>query len=235
MITGARCVVQDVAKHYGARVGLRGVSFSVGSGEIVGVAGPNGAGKSTLARLLLGFAKPDAGRVEIDGLDARANRASHGVGYLPEEALPEWRCSPRHLLMLREPVHTTPSETLPVVSHLGIEPLLDRPLSQLSKGQRRMAMLAYALAGRSSLIILDEPDSGLDPDALDRLQAGIAYAAGQGSTVFVLSHNLDELERGCSRFLFVFRGGVVADLSRDEVREDSARATYRRLSRGDAS
>ena len=234
MTTGVRCLVDHVSKSYGPQPALRDVSFEVGGGEVVGVAGPNGAGKSTLARLLLGFAAPNAGRVDIGGLPAAVNRTRFGVGYLPEEAVPEWHCSVRELLALRGPAGGPGPGADPgaVARDLGVEPWMERPLAQLSKGQWRLTLLGYALGGLSPLIVLDEPDSGLDPDALDRLQAGIALAARHGSTVFVLSHNLDELERACTRFLFVFRGQVVADMARDALGRESARETYRRLSQG---
>ncbi len=232
MTSGVRCLVEHVSKSYGRHTALRDVSFEVGGGEVVGVAGPNGAGKSTLARLLLGFAAPNAGRVEVGGLPAVVNRTRFSVGYLPEEAAPEWHCSVRELLALRGSAVGPGAEAGAVAQDLGIAPLMDSPLAQLSKGQWRLTLLGYALGGLSPLIVLDEPDSGLDPDALDRLQAGIALAARHGSTVFVLSHNLDELERACSRFLFVFRGQIVADMARDALGRESARETYRRLSQG---
>lgn len=232
MATGARCVVRDVTKQYGAQRGVRDVSLEVGAGEVVGVAGPNGAGKSTIARLLLGFAQPDAGQVTIGNMPAHEFRQQFGVGYLPEEAKPGWRCTVGQLLALRTGSASEALRPLAIAEELGVTPWLNRRISKLSKGQWRMALLCYALSGSSPLIILDEPDSGLDPDALDRLQTGIGVAARHGSTVFVLSHNLDELERACSRFLFVFDGRIVADLTRDEVRQESARETYRRLSRG---
>ena len=232
MTTGARCVVHDVTKQYGTQRGVRDVSLEVGAGEVIGVAGPNGAGKSTMARLLLGFAQPDAGQVTIGGVPAHEFRQRFGVGYLPEEAKPGWRCTVGQFLALRAGGPSVTVGSLALAEELNVTPWLDRPIAKLSKGQWRMILLTYALSGPSPLIVLDEPDSGLDPDALDRLQTGITVATSHGSTVFVLSHNLDELERACSRFLFVFEGRIVADLTRDEVRQESARETYRRLSRG---
>ncbi len=214
-----------VEKTYGRKVALGPVSVALPEGSITGIAGPNGAGKSTFARLLCGFTLPTRGNVRIGAFDGREWRERHGIGYVPEELPKPWRCSVSALLRLRKPP----------VDHKGflrlaqyLDALGDRRLDTLSKGQWRLVLVGYALLTRPSLVVLDEPDSGLDPDALDYVAEALLWCARSGSTVVVLSHQLSELQRVCDSVLFVTAGKVVGSVTAAEVRTEGLRAHYAR-------
>jgi ABC-type multidrug transport system ATPase subunit len=222
MTSGLR--LHGVCLRYGNTDVLRDVSFSAAPGAVVGLVGPNGAGKSSLARVATGFTLPHSGTATMNGLDARTYRLRHGIGYAPEE-LPRpgsWRV--RTLFTMRggaggegagsdseTRARSGASTRARMLETLCIEPLLDRSVHTLSKGQWRAVLLAYAALGESRLIVLDEPDSGLDPGALDRLGAYVEILRGTGAVVLVLSHQLFELERTCDRVAFVRAGRIVSE------------------------
>ncbi len=220
-------VASGLSKNYGRTRAVVDVSVTVGRGEVLGLMGPNGSGKSTLARLLLGFSRPTEGTVTVDGLSARAFRRTRGVGFLPEELGRDLPVRGRDLLEVRVPM----SDASSVSEALELDPLLDKPLSQLSKGQWRRVLTAYALIGESELVVLDEPDSGLDVLALDGLQSAIRIASDRGAAVVILSHSLVELWRACGR-IGIMRDGemrTVCDIGGLDVEE--VRKLYREVAR----
>lgn len=198
---------------YGRNAALHGVELTVRAGETVGLIGPNGAGKTSIAKLATGFTLPTRGTVEVCGMAARLYRRRHGVGYAPEDLPRPWSCRVRQLLAMRaaDGHAGTASFDQAVLDTLGIGPLLERPIHTLSKGQWRAVLIAWAMLTCPALVVLDEPDSGLDPGALDRLVALLELARGAGMTVLVLSHQLFEVERTCGRVLFVNQGEIVAE------------------------
>lgn len=202
---------------------LDDVTLEAAPGERLGVAGPNGAGKSTLARLILGAAVPSAGVLRIDGLTPAAFRSRFGIGFLHEDGSRAWeRITPRDVLMLQEPADD-PIESHPLVSALRLAPLLDRGVATLSKGEWRACQAALALWTRPRLALLDEPESGLDPAAHERMRSAILWAAESGTTCVVFSHHLDLLVRTADRLVILARGRIrdivpVAAMSVADVR-----------------
>ncbi|HSJ23929.1 MAG TPA: ABC transporter ATP-binding protein [Longimicrobiales bacterium] len=203
---------RDVSLTYGSRTVLEGVSLHVAPGRVTGLVGPNGAGKTSIARLATGFTLPTAGQVTMDGLQARVSRMRRGVGYAPEELPRPGFGKVRALLDLR-PAETADQAAFAesVLQTLRVSELLDTPLTALSKGQWRVVLLAYAAQVCPRLLVLDEPESGLDPGALDRLAALVALARDAGAAVLLLSHQLYEVERTCDRVLFVRAGTIAAE------------------------
>ena len=196
----------------------------------MGLVGPNGAGKSTLARMILGFTKPDSGTISIDDLAPRVFRETRGVGYLPEETDRLFAFSGRELLATRFPDFAGS----PVVNALRIDDWLDKRMSSLSKGQWRRMLMAYAMIGDPEIVVLDEPDSGLDPLALDAFQAAVRVTAERGAAVIMLSHNLDEIRRACLRIGFVFNGRLAALENIEGLTTEEVRQLYRQSAEGSA-
>jgi ABC-type multidrug transport system ATPase subunit len=209
---------------------LDGITLTAAPGEVLGIAGPNGAGKSTLARVVLGAATPTGGHIRIDGLSPAIFRARHGIGFLAEDGSRAWeRITPRDLLRIGEEA-AGPIDDHPLGTILRLAPLLDRPIAHLSKGEWRACQAAFALRLRPRLAILDEPESGLDPAAHERMREAILWASTGGTTCVLLSHHLDLLVRTAHRLLVLVRGRmgdmiVPADLSVTEVRARYLAAT----------
>lgn len=220
-------VFESVVKRHGDLVALDRCNTVVPRGKVLGLAGPNGAGKSTFARLLLGFSLPSSGSVTVNGRDAVSHRLAEGVGYAPEEVGRPWRCTVREVLGLRVTNAGRTLEHDPVVAALGVASLLDKRVDRLSKGEWRLSVVAVALVGTPSLVVLDEPDSGLDPDALDRLGDAVRVALSCGATVVILSHNLDELQRLCHRIQIITRGTLGASFERAQFESGGMRQLSR--------
>lgn len=213
-------VATGLSKRYGRNPAVLNVSLTLGRGEVLGLMGPNGSGKSTLARLLLGFSTPDEGTVTIDGLPSREFRRTRGVGFLPEELGRDLPVRAGDLLEVR----VSALEAAAVVKALGLDNLLDASLTELSKGQWRRVLAAYALIGSPELVVLDEPDSGLDILALDGLQDAIRLTADRGAAVLLLSHSLDELRRVCTKVGIMRHGELkvvrdIGGMNTEEIRD----------------
>jgi ABC-2 type transport system ATP-binding protein len=227
-VTEAFVVATAVTKSYGIVRAVDGVALSLTRGSVVGIAGPNGSGKSTLARMLLGFSAPDDGSVTVDGITPTQYREANGVGFLREDGARGWdRLTPRQLITLREDaddaVVREASETLKLAA------LLDRPIGLLSKGQWRVCQLLYALSARPRFLVLDEPEAGLDPAALERLRSVVLTAAKGGATIVMLSHHLDEMALTVDRVLFMSQGKVRGEVDPRGRSAGELRADYSRL------
>jgi ABC-type multidrug transport system ATPase subunit len=226
-VTEALVVASGLHKRFGEVRAVDDVSVTILPGEIVGVAGPNGSGKSTLARLLLGFAAPDSGVVRVGGLDPAIHREASGVGYLREDGARGWdRLTPRALLGLRCDPDGTRARELGEL--LKLDALAVRPIRDLSKGQWRLCQLWFALAGESPFVVLDEPEAGLDPAALERLRSAVLATASRGAAVFVLSHHLDEMARTVGTVMFMSRGKLRGAVSTEGRTAAELRDDYRR-------
>ena len=215
--------VHNIAKRYGSIDALRGVSFDIQPGEIVGLLGPNGAGKSTAIKIITGFLHPDEGYVEIDGMnvlnDLHAVQAK--IGYLSENTplYPELSVQ-AYLGMIADLRAVAPTETTRLLSDAiygtGLQAYLTRPIASLSKGLRQRLGLAQAILHKPQFLILDEPTVGLDPTQIVEIRALIKSLA-QGSTILFSSHILSEVEAICDRVIIIINGEVKADQSLREL------------------
>jgi len=213
-------VVESVTKSYrrgvlgGAVRALDGVSLSIAPGEAFGIIGPNGAGKTTLLGCLLGFLRPEAGRITIDGRapDDFAIRAT--TGYLPERLVLDRWMSGRDFLAYHHALARLPRESRAAdidgaLARVGLEPEAGaRGIRKYSRGMLQRLGLAQALLGRPRYVFLDEPASGVDPAGVVLFRRLLAGLKGEGVTVVLNSHQLDQVERVCDRVAFV-RGGQV--------------------------
>ena len=204
-------------KEFARNVAVADLSLRVGRGEVFGFLGPNGAGKTTSLKLLIGLVEPTAGSGTVLGAPLGERDVRARIGFLPEhfrfhDCLTASELLDLHgrLLGVRPPALAQRRAAL--LARVGLEEAADRPLKTYSKGMLQRVGLAQALLGNPDLVFLDEPTSGLDPlgrvlvrEIIEELRAG-------GTTVFLNSHLLGEVEATCDRVAFVKRGRVVHEL-----------------------
>ena len=207
----------QLRKTYGAITPVKGLTFSMGEGEVAGLLGVNGAGKSTTMRMLSGYLAPTSGNIVLDGFSMVEDplRAKALVGYLPETPplYPDMtvREQLRFICALRSiPARRVRAECDRVASLLNIGHVLNRLNGHLSKGYRQRVGFAAALVGSPRLVILDEPTSGLDPHQMIDIRALIQELTGSTS-VLISSHVLSEIENVCTRLLILVEGALVTD------------------------
>jgi ABC-2 type transport system ATP-binding protein len=223
-------VAEGLSKSFGPVHAVRGVSFSVARGELVGFLGPNGAGKSTTMKMLTGSLLPDGGRASIAGvpLDGRSLGARAAVGYLPEHTplYREMRVRP-YLEFIGE-VHGMGGRARRdalerVIASCDLDGYVGRRIHTLSKGYRQRVGLAQALFTDPDVLVLDEPTSGLDPAEIVRIRDLVVELA-RSKTILLSTHVLPEVEEVCRRVLIIAGGQLVADGPLHELAEDSADA-----------
>jgi ABC-2 type transport system ATP-binding protein len=200
-----------LTKRFGSARGIEDVTMSVQRGEVFGFLGPNGAGKTTTIRSLLDLLHPTSGSARLFGLDSRRDsRAIRArLGNLPGEFAYEPRRTGRELLAFLAQLRG--------MDDLGAAPVfaerfsadLDRPLGELSRGNRQKIGLVQALFHEPELLILDEPTGGLDPLVQEEFHEVVAEQRDRGVTVFLSSHMLDEVERLCDRVGIIREGRLI--------------------------
>jgi beta-exotoxin I transport system ATP-binding protein len=212
---------ESLTKRYGRVLALDGLSLDVRRGEVVGFLGPNGAGKTTTLRLLMGYLRPTAGWARVHGLDCwRDTVAVHArTGYLPGDLRLWPRMSTQaiaaHLARLRGLDHD-PS-TADLAKRFDLD--LDRPVGELSKGNRQKAGIVLALLGDPHLLLLDEPTSGLDPLVQQEFHRMLRERADAGTAVLLSSHILSEVERVADRVAIIRSGRLLMTESLAGLRE----------------
>ncbi len=203
--------LDGLTKRYGRRRGVESLSLDLQRGQVLGFLGPNGAGKSTTIRLIMGLSRPSAGVVEVLGSRPREGVAlRRRVGYLPGELALFPALTGRDVVARVARIHggVNGSDIDELVTRLGAE--LDRPVRTLSKGNRQKIGVVLAFMHRPELLVLDEPTSGLDPLMQDEFAALVRERVADGATVFLSSHDLDEVERIVNQVAIIRDGRLVA-------------------------
>jgi ABC-2 type transport system ATP-binding protein len=204
---------RDIAKRYGEREALRGVSFEAAAGELVAIIGPNGAGKTTLLSIMAGIVKPDGGEVEAP---------SGEVGWVPQQAALYRRLTVEENLLLfarleeHEDPHASTEEMLELT---GLRERRGEIVARLSGGNQQRINIAIGLLSRPAVLLLDEPSVGLDPRQRARLWEFVSGLAGRGTTVIFSTHDIQEAERYGGRLLVLADGESLFDGSPDGLRE----------------
>jgi ABC-2 type transport system ATP-binding protein len=221
--------IEGLAKHFGPIVAVAGVSFTVARGEVLGFLGPNGAGKSTTMRMITGYLRPDAGRVEVCGIDLARDpiEVRRRIGYLPEGAPAYGDMTPAALLdfvatLRRYPAGEKRRRLRSVIERLALQSVLLQPIETLSKGFKRRVGLAVALLHDPEVLILDEPTDGLDPNQKHQVRTLLADMA-RDKAIIISTHILEEVDALCTRAIVIAKGRIVADAKPAEL---EARSSY---------
>ena len=204
-------VVENISKNYGDQKALDNISFSIKKGEIVGFLGPNGAGKSTLMKILTTYLKADNGSAIVNDFNVvtEQKNVQKSVGYLPEHNPLYLDLYVREYLRFNADVYGVAKTRIEEVIVLtGLTSESHKKIGALSKGYRQRVGLATALLHQPDVLILDEPTNGLDPEGIQEVRDLLKNLASQGTTVFVSSHLLSELEI-ISEYIVMLRKGEV--------------------------
>jgi ABC-2 type transport system ATP-binding protein len=206
---------ERLTKTYSGRHALDGLDLEVPRGEVFGFLGPNGAGKTTAVLLLIGAISPSGGKAEVLGRPAGHRPTRRRMGYLPEQfQFPGW-ASPReiyeyHADLLGLSRHEGRRRAQQYAEVVGLTAVFTRSTRTFSKGMLQRLGLGQALLGEPELLLLDEPTSGLDPVGIRAVRDLILWLRGRGTSVFLNSHQLSEVELTCDRVAVLHRGKVVA-------------------------
>jgi ABC-2 type transport system ATP-binding protein len=205
--------VADLVKVYGALRAVDGVSFQVEAGQIFGMLGPNGAGKSTTVEMIEGLRPADEGRIEVLGIDVRKHprRVKERIGVQLQSTAFFKQLSPRQILRLFASFypHSLPADEL--IGMVNLEEKIDDASSKLSGGQLQRLAIAAALVNDPAVIFLDEPTTGLDPQARRSLWEVIKRLRERGKTILLTTHYLEEAEQLCDRLVVIDHGKVIAE------------------------
>ena len=205
--------VADLTKRYGPTTVLDRVSFTVRRGELFGLLGTNGAGKTTAVEILQGLRHASGGRATVLGLDPghAGDRLRRLIGsQLQDAALPD-RMRVGEALGFFASLHPTPRDLTDLAAEWQLTELLGRPFSGLSGGERQRLFVALALIGRPELVFLDELTQNLDPVGRRHTWDVVRRVRDSGTTVVLVTHDVEEAERLCDRIVVLHRGRVVAD------------------------
>ncbi|MDC0644560.1 ATP-binding cassette domain-containing protein [Crocinitomicaceae bacterium] len=217
--------VRNVFKYYGEQAAVKGISFSVKSGEIVGFLGPNGAGKSTTMKMITGFIPATSGEILVSGMPVGTDQLNpkQKIGYLPEN-------NPLYLDMyVREYLDfvagiyklSNRSERVDLmIDTLGLEIEQNKKIGALSKGFRQRVGLAQAMIHDPEVLILDEPTSGLDPNQLVEIRE-LIKSIGKEKTLMLSTHIMQEAEAICDRVVILSKGEIVADTPTQRLHDQS--------------
>lgn len=217
--------VKNVFKYYGEQAAVKGISFSVKSGEIVGFLGPNGAGKSTTMKMITGYIPTTSGEILVSGMPVGTDQLDpkKKIGYLPEN-------NPLYLDMyVREyldfvariyKVSNRSEQVKKMIHSVGLEIEQNKKIGALSKGYRQRVGLAQAMIHDPEVLILDEPTSGLDPNQLIEVRELIKNI-GKEKTLMLSTHIMQEAEAICDRVVILSKGEIVADMPTNRLHEKS--------------
>jgi ABC-2 type transport system ATP-binding protein len=216
---------QNVNKLFGKQQALDNVSFLIEKGELVGFLGPNGAGKSTLMKIITGFLPSDSGTIFIHGNKISSNNLEYKneIGYLPEHNPLYTDLYVKEFLEIAAGFYQLPNKKHRIAEMVELTGLGDeqhKKIRALSKGYRQRVGLAQALIHNPSILILDEPTTGLDPNQLEEIR-GLIRNISKEKTVILSSHIMQEVEAVCNRVIIINKGKIVADGKIDDVKAAS--------------
>jgi ABC-2 type transport system ATP-binding protein len=203
-----------VTKRYGSLAAVDNVSFSIKAGEYFALLGPNGAGKTTIVKMLLDFIQPTSGSLFINSISSTDPESRRSVGYLAENFhIPPYLSGWKYLQRCAELLDMSQSDALDqcgrIVELIGMQGREHTKVSTYSKGMIQRFGLGAALVGNPKLLILDEPTSGLDPIGIREIRQLLESLKDQGTTIFLNSHQLSEVEKICDNAAIINQGKLL--------------------------
>jgi ABC-2 type transport system ATP-binding protein len=215
----AAIVVHGLTRRYGAVTAVDGVSFEVRAGEVFGLLGPNGAGKTTTLECILGLTRPDDGRIEICGIDARAHSlaALSKTGAVLQATGLQDKITPREALDLFRTFYPDPAAGDALLARFGLREKKDAAYETLSGGQKQRLALALAFVGKPQALLLDEPTVGLDPQMRRDVQDHIRSIRETGCAVLLATHDMSEAAQLCDRVAVVSGGRIIVCATPDAL------------------
>lgn len=217
--------VKNLTKYYGDKQAITGLNFTIKRGEVVGLLGLNGSGKTTTIRILSSFLIATEGEAHIDGINVFQNplEAKKKIGYLPETPPLYKDLTIHEYLQFCARIKGMSESSMPqhiqtCAEQTGIADRLNHLIAHLSLGYRKRVGIAQAILGNPSVIIMDEPVSGLDPKQIVEMRNRIRQLAGE-HTILISSHILSEIQKTCDRFLFLKDGQLVYDYSEQQLEQ----------------
>lgn len=219
--------VQNLAKFFGTKRAVDGISFSVERGEVLGFLGPNGAGKSTTMRMITGFIPPSGGAVSVGGFDVvdQPIQAKRLIGYLPENAPAYTDMTVSGFLNFAAEIRglrgaARNSAVQRVVEMCFLQPVLHQSVDTLSKGYRHRTCFAQSIIHDPEVLVLDEPTDGLDPNQKHEVRQ-LIRRMGEKKAIIFSTHILEEVDAVCSRAIIIDRGRIVANGTPQQLRQKS--------------
>ncbi|WP_051250513.1 ABC transporter ATP-binding protein [Paenibacillus harenae] len=200
--------VSSISKFYGANKAVDRVSFQVKRGEIFGIIGTNGSGKTTLLEMLMGLRTPDKGSIHLLGKDLQQEAVSlkEDIGiYLQSTALVD-KMSVREAMEVFQAFYNRKNDLDRIIEQFGLRPYANKIIKRLSGGWRQRTSLAIALVNDPKIIFLDEPTTGLDPQAKTEYWTLLRELKQQGKTIVVASYDMEEIQRNCDRVSVMRKG-----------------------------
>ena len=213
-MTAAVSIV-DVVKHFGSLKALAGVSLEIGEGEFFGLLGPNGAGKTTLISTLAGLLRPDSGSLKVMGYDVIADfrEARRRLGVVPQELVFDPFFNVRETLRIQSGyfgIRKNDDWIEEILANLDLTSKAETNMRRLSGGMKRRVLVAQALVHKPPVMVLDEPTAGVDVELRQGLWQFIRRLNGEGHTIILTTHYLEEAEALCNRIALMKQGRVVA-------------------------
>lgn len=219
--------IVDLKKSYGTKEILKGINLDIFPGQVIGYIGPNGAGKSTTVKILTGLIEDFTGTVEINGINIQEDPLAVKalLGYVPENAELYEVLTPVEYLNFIGKLYgmednTIQERSLKLLTAFGLESNATNRMDTFSKGMRQKVLLISGIIHNPQIIVLDEPLSGLDANAVIFVKELISLLAKEGKTIFYCSHMMDVVEKVSDRILLINQGSIIADGTIEELKTD---------------
>ncbi|MGE8430724.1 MAG: ABC transporter ATP-binding protein [Sphingobacterium sp.] len=219
--------IVDLKKSYGEKEILKGINLDIFPGQVIGYIGPNGAGKSTTVKILTGLIEDFTGNVEINGINIQEDPLAVKalLGYVPENAELYDVLTPMEYLDFVGKLYgmedkVIQERSLKLLAAFGLESNANNRMDTFSKGMRQKVLLISGIIHNPQIIVLDEPLSGLDANAVIFVKELISLLAKEGKTIFYCSHMMDVVEKVSDRILLINQGSIIADGTIEELKTD---------------